>query len=133
MNLDLYQESMYNGFNMSQQKRDLPKNDIPLLILAVLAGGGRHGYAIAREIEGLSGSALVLREGSLYPALRVLEQDGLILGTWEIQQTGPARKVYTLTEKGRTELERRISEWHRYATFMNTLLGGGATPDPRTA
>ena len=89
-------------------KRDLPKNDIPLLILAVLLDAPRHGYAIAREVERLSADALQMREGTLYPALRVLEQDGLITGAWEIQPVGPARKIYTLTEAGQAELKKRM-------------------------
>lgn len=104
--------------------RDLPKGDVPALVLAVLAEGGRHGYAIAREVERLSDNALQLKEGSLYPSLRVLEQDEMIVGEWQIQPSGPARKVYTLTEKGRGELAKRVSEWEQYSRFMNAVLGG---------
>ena len=105
-------------------KRDLPRNDIPLLIMAVLQTAPRHGYAIAREIEQISADALVMREGSLYPALRVLEQDEFIVGAWEIQPSGPARKVYTLTETGQKELKKRRAEWEQYARIMGAVLGG---------
>jgi PadR family transcriptional regulator PadR len=118
---------------VSDPKRDLPKNDIPLLILAVLADGARHGYAIAREIERVSAEALRLREGSLYPALRVLEQDGFIRGEWQIPPAGPARKVYSLTEAGRAELAKRSEAWRRYAEFVGLILSGGATPSERPA
>jgi len=104
--------------------RDLPKGDLPLLVLAVLNEGSRHGYAIAREIERISDNALSMREGSLYPALRVLETDGMIVGKWEIQPVGPARKVYSLSDKGRAELARRTEDWRRYASFINAVLGG---------
>ena len=104
-------------------RRDLPKNDIPLLILSALADGDRHGYAIAREIERSSAGALTLREGSLYPALRVLEQDGYIAGNWEIQPVGPARKVYSLTESGQVERAKRAQEWRQYADFVGNILG----------
>ena len=104
--------------------KDLPKGDIPTLILAVLSEASRHGYSIAREVERISENALLLREGSLYPALRVLEQDGLIEGKWEIQTSGPARKVYSITENGRGELTRRTGEWQQYANFMTSVLGG---------
>lgn len=109
---------------------DLPKNDIPILILSVLAERPLHGYAIAREIERHSQNTLLLREGSLYPALRVLEQDGLIAGAWEIQPSGPARKVYSITEEGRAEVAQRAEKWRQYAQFMNTVLGrlGNAEP-----
>ncbi len=108
-----------------QNKRDLPKNDIPLLILAVLLDAPRHGYAIAREVERLSADALQMREGTLYPALRVLEQDGLISGAWEIQPVGPARKIYTLTETGQAELKKRTQDWENYARIMGAVLGLG--------
>ena len=85
-------------------RRDLAKGDLPALILAVLGTGPRHGYAIAREVERLSDQALHMKEGTLYPALRVLEQDGLIAGTWEAQEKGADRKVYALTEAGKREM-----------------------------
>jgi len=104
-------------------RRELAKGDLPALVLAVLGGGPRHGYAIAREVERLSEGALHLREGTLYPALRVLEQDGLIVGTWEAQPKGADRKVYALTESGRRERERRTAALRDYATLLHTLLG----------
>src|ERR1041385_3152552 len=110
---------------MADFRRDLPKNDIPLLVLAVLADGARHGYAIAREIERISEDALKLREGALYPALRVLEQDGHIAGKWETPPIGPARKVYSLTDAGRAELAKRRREWEQYARFVGSILGRG--------
>ena len=109
---------------------DLPKNDIPILILSLLAEGALHGYAIARKIEQHSGDLLRLREGTLYPALRVLEEDGLIEGVWEIQPSGPARKVYSITKEGRAEVTKRAEKWRQYAHFMDTVLGrlGDAEP-----
>lgn len=104
--------------------RDLSKGDIPTLILAVLTEGPCHGYAIAREVERRSSEVFRLREGSLYPALRVLEQDGLIEGQWEAQGSGPARKVYVITSAGHAELAKRAREWLVYAEAVNTFLGG---------
>jgi PadR family transcriptional regulator PadR len=105
-------------------QRDLPKRDIPLLVLATLADGALHGYAIARAVEAVSRESVLLREGTLYPVLRLLESDGMIAGDWQIQERGPARKVYTLTEKGGEELARRTRDWQEYSTFMNAMLGG---------
>ena len=104
-------------------RRELAKGDLPALVLAVLGEGPRHGYAIAREVERLSDGALHLREGTLYPALRVLEQDGLIAGTWEAQAKGADRKVYALTEAGRGERQKRTAALRDYATLLHTLLG----------
>jgi len=100
------------------------KGDVPLLVLVVLAEAPCHGYAIAREIERRSGQGLGVREGTLYPALRVLEQEGLIEGQWETLQSGPARKVYSLTQSGHAELARRIQAWRDYAQSFGQVLGG---------
>jgi PadR family transcriptional regulator PadR len=105
-------------------KHDLPRHDIPLLILSLLANESLHGYAIAREIERQSEQTLHMREGTLYPALRSLELDGLISGKWEIQPSGPAKKVYSLTEAGEKELARRVTEWQRYARIVGAIVGG---------
>jgi len=117
--------------------RDLLRGDIPLVVLAVLAARGPlHGYAIAREVERSGDQSLTMREGSLYPALRLLELDELVVGRWEIQQVGPARKVYALTDKGRGELERRESHWRGYVRAVESVLvplrggRGGAKGDP---
>jgi PadR family transcriptional regulator PadR len=104
--------------------RDLAKKDIPTLILAVLSEGPCHGYAIAREAERRSKDVFRLREGSLYPALRVLEQDGLIEGGWEVQSSGPARKVYAITAAGRAELTKRAQEWLAYREAIEAFIGG---------
>lgn len=104
-------------------RRELAHGDLPALILAVLGAAPRHGYAIAREVERLSDGALHLREGTLYPALRVLEQDGLIAGAWEAQEKGADRKVYALTEAGHREGKKRTQALHDYATLLHTILG----------
>ncbi len=104
-------------------RRDLAKGDLPALILAVLSNGSLHGYAIAREVERLSDQVLRLREGALYPALRVLEQDGLIIGEWQPQERGVDRKVYSLTDSGRAEMLARTAELRSYAALINMMLG----------
>ncbi len=104
--------------------REVSRGDIGSLILAVLAGGKCHGYALAREVERRSADALKLREGSLYPALRVLEADDLISGVWEEGAGGPSRRVYSITSKGQAELEKRGREWRAYVEAVGTILGG---------
>ena len=104
-------------------RRELASGDLPALILAVLSQTPLHGYAIAREVEQLSEGALHMKEGTLYPALRVLEQDELIFGTWEAQPKGADRKVYTLTEAGRRETIKRTQAVRDYAATLSTVLG----------
>src|SRR5918997_5620750 len=77
---------------------ELLKGNTPTLILCVLSEGALHGYGIAREVERRSSGALALGEGSLYPALRSLEADGLITASWEGEETGRRRKGYTPTD-----------------------------------
>lgn len=108
--------------------RNLSKSDIPTLVLAVLAEGPCHGYAIAREVERRSKDLFRLREGSLYPALRVLEQDKFILGEWDTQGSGPARKVYRITAEGQAELAGRSREWAQYSQAIGSFIGGTHAP-----
>ena len=113
-------------------ERELKKGSTPALILAVLAEAPLHGYGIAREIERRSADALKMGEGTLYPALRTLEQDGFIKGEWELQMSGPARKVYHLTESGHAELDRHKSAWRQFTSAVDAVFGGGA-PDAEVA
>lgn len=105
--------------------REVSRGDIGSLVLAVLSEGKCHGYALAREVERRSENVLKLREGSLYPALRVLELDGLIEGVWEEGTNAPARRVYSITAKGTTELAKRGREWRAYVRAVGGFLGGG--------
>jgi len=111
-------------------RRELAKGDLPALILAVLSSGPRHGYAIAREVESLSDQALHLREGTLYPALRVLEQDGLITGAWERESGKADRKVYSLTDSGRAQMATRTQELMDYASLIHKMLGRTGHAEP---
>jgi PadR family transcriptional regulator PadR len=106
------------------------KGDMSALVLAVLAEQSSHGYAIARNIEQRSQQAFQMREGTLYPTLRCLEQDGLITGEWVVQPAGAARKVYRITEKGRSELMKRRNEWQDYVQTMQAILGGKSHAQP---
>lgn len=111
-------------------ERDPQKAHTPTLVLAVLADGPRHGYAIAREIERRSEQALKLREGALYPILRVLEQDGMIVGRWEIPARGPAKKVYALTDAGRGKLAQQARAWRRFVKAVDGVMEGVPDAEP---
>lgn len=103
-------------------RKELVKGDLPALVLAVLNRQPLHGYGIAREVKQISSDALTLKEAALYPALRALEQDGLITGEWQPQEKGADRKVYTLTETGKRETQKRTQELKDYATLIHTVL-----------
>ena len=112
------------------QDQELKKGSTPILILAVLAEGPRHGYAIAREIERRSQEALSVGEGALYPALRALEREGMVESAWETQPSGPARRIYTLTDAGKAKLATQVRAWSRFSQAVNDILGDviGGTP-----
>ena len=106
-----------------EQDGELLKGNTQMLILAVLRTDPLHGYAIAREIERLSGNDLKFRDGTLYPALQQLEHSGMIVGAWEPTEKAPPRKVYRLTDAGRAELQRRVGLWNRFTQSINTIIG----------
>ena len=105
-------------------KDDVTKGHTQTMILAVLGREELHGYAIAREIERSSNGLLSCQEGVLYPALRAMEREGLVSAHWETQASGPARKIYTLTETGQGALKKRTQAWHHFHAAMESLLGG---------
>ncbi|MGC4045477.1 MAG: PadR family transcriptional regulator [Armatimonas sp.] len=111
--------------------KELPRNDIPIFILAVLEAGPAHGYAIAREIDRRCEGGIVLRDGALYPALRTLEDDGLVASEWQSEESGgPPRRVYRLTEEGKSEAARRITLWRSYTKNVERILGGSPDAEP---
>lgn len=111
-------------------RQELKKGSIQTLILAVLRDRPCHGYAIAREIERRSGSVLSFGEGALYPALRALEREGLAAGSWEVQESGPARRVYSLTDEGRKILEANLKGWSEFTSAVDSVLQGGGHAQP---
>ena len=85
------------------------------LILKTLARGARHGYAIARFIEETTGEAVLVEEGSLYPALYRLERRGWVEAEWGTSELGRRAKLYRLTAQGRKQLATEIETWRRFA------------------
>lgn len=101
--------------------RDLLRGNIPTLILAVLSDTPLYGLAIVRQINERSNNALLLKQGTLYPALHALERDGWISGAWEIPEGERPRKIYTLTPSGTAELERRMRAWNLFSAAMDSV------------
>ena len=95
---------------------------LDMLVLKVLDGGPLHGYAIAQRINESSRALLQIPQGSLYPALHRLEARGWLAAQWVDSDTGRRAKVYRLTIKGRTELDREIADWKRMARAIAWVL-----------
>jgi len=112
---------MSMGTDISQPQ-DILRGTLDLLILKALGWGPRHGYAVARWIEGATGDALAVGEGSLYPALHRLEERGWIAATWGASENNRQAKFYALTRAGRARLQVEAASWRRYAAAVFAAL-----------
>lgn len=84
-----------------------------------------HGYQLIKEIENRSNGFFRLKEGTIYPALRKLENDGLLEGNWQSTSNGPARRCYAITDKGREVLRERKLSWNNFTSIMNLVFKAG--------
>lgn len=108
---------------MSKTKSDLPYGTLDLLILKTLETMGTlHGYRIARRIEQVSGNLLHLSQGSIYPALIRLEQEGWIRTEWGVSETNRKVKFYSLTPAGWKQLRVEVENWERANALVARVL-----------
>jgi len=107
---------------MSDDNLDLLKGTLDVLVLKALTWGPRHGYAVARWIEDVTGGALQVEEGALYHALHRLEKQGWVAGEWGVSDANRRAKYYTLTAAGRQQLVARTARWTRYAEAVFAAL-----------
>jgi PadR family transcriptional regulator PadR len=107
---------------MSPSPSVLLHGTLDALILKTLSWGPRHGYAIARWIEQMTGELLQIEEGSLYPALYRLERRGLIESEWGTSELNRRAKFYQLTEVGRSRLLEETEEWTRFTDAVSRVL-----------
>jgi PadR family transcriptional regulator len=107
---------------------DLLQGTLDLLILKTLSWGPAHGYAVARWIEQLTGNALQIGEGSLYPSLHRLEERGWVSSTWQLSENNRRAKVYTLTQAGRLQLRAEQREWGNFVSAVSKVLDATALP-----
>ncbi len=101
------------------------KGSLPLLILHTLSAGPNHGYQIAKQIKQQSQGVLDFKEGTLYPTLHGLEQQGL-LEAYDVEEKGRTRRYYRLTEDGQATLARELKTWASYAQAVNLVLEGAS-------
>jgi len=107
---------------MEQEKTELLKGTLDMLILKVVAFGPIHGYAISQRIQQISRDFFQVPEGSLYPALYRLEDRGLLQAKWEETETGREAKFYTLTRAGRKRLSMEMANWGRLSEAVALIL-----------
>ena len=101
---------------------DLLQGTLDLLILKTIAREPLHGWGIAKRMQVLSGEALSVGQGSLYPALHRLEQQGWIRAEWKASDLGRTAKFYTLTRQGKKQLDRELRTWARLSTAVRLLI-----------
>ena len=90
--------------------------------------GPQHGYGIARRIEQVGGDGLRLNQGTLYPALVKLEQQGWIRAKWGVSEHNRRARYYSLTPRGRQQLSAEARRWERVATLVGRFLRPGEQP-----
>ena len=102
--------------------KDQLQGALDLLILKTLQRGPMHGYGIAQRIQQISSDALRVEEGSLYPALHRIEQQGWIAAEWRASETSRRAKFYRLTPAGRRQLAREAQNWSRVSSAVAKVM-----------
>jgi PadR family transcriptional regulator, regulatory protein PadR len=101
---------------------DLVQGTLGLLILKTLSLEPKHGWAIGKRIQQISNDVLQVQQGSLYPALQRLEQQGWIRSKWAETETGRQARFYSLTAAGRAQLEKEREMWLRLSTAIDLVV-----------
>jgi len=104
---------------------DLVHGMLDLLILKTIMLEPKHGWAIAKRIQQMSREELKVQQGSLYPALHRLEQQGWITSEWRINENGREAKFYSLTRAGRKHMEKEQTNWDRLSRAINLVVHPG--------
>ena len=107
---------------MGQEKAELLKGTLDMLILKVVAFGPIHGYAISQRIQQISRDFFQVPEGSLYPALHRLEDRGWLQAKWEETDSGRDAKFYALTRAGRKRLSTEMVNWERLSEAVALII-----------
>ena len=104
-------------------RAELPHGTLDLLVLKTLESmGSLHGYAIARRIEQVAGESMQLSQGSIYPALIRLQQEGWITADWGVSETNRKVKFYALTKEGRKQVAIEVANWQKATAFVARFL-----------
>ena len=107
---------------MGQGKNDVLSGTLALLVLKTLARGPMHGYGITLHIQRVSNEVLRVEEGSLYPALHRMEQDGWIQAEWGVSENNRRARYYQITAKGRKQLAQEEKSWNELTRAVASVL-----------
>jgi len=117
--------------NMEPARLEFIRGTLDVLILKSLGWGPLHGYAITSLIRRQSDNALLVEEGTLYPALWRLESRGLLRSEWGLSENNRKAKFYALTAEGRRRLRHEVRIWEAYATAVAKVLSATRPPSPQ--
>ena len=109
---------------MGSDRAELLQGTLGILVLKALLGGALHGYGIARWVEGRTDDVLRIEEGSLYPALRRLEDRGLVQSEWGLSENNRRARFYAITPAGRAHLRAEAAQWLVFAEAVTRVLRG---------
>ena len=107
---------------MGDERVDLLQGTLALVVMKALLGGELHGYAIAQWVEDTTSDVLRVEEGSLYPALRRLEDRGFITAQWGLSENNRRARFYALTASGRRHLKTEAARWLEYSGAVTQVL-----------
>lgn len=114
---------------MGTDKTDVLQGTLALMVLTTLdAMGPLHGYGIARRIEQMSGDEIRMNQGTLYPALVRLEQQGWIRGKWGLSENNRRARYYGITPRGQRQLSAEADRWSRVAAIVERFLKPAGDP-----
>jgi transcriptional regulator len=104
-------------------KTDLLQGTLDMLLMRAVSDEALHGYALVHRLNIISGGRLSVPQGSLYPALHRLENNGFLKATWGETDTGREAKFYRLSAKGKKRLESEMAEWRELSIAISLILG----------
>ncbi|MGA1821846.1 MAG: PadR family transcriptional regulator [Thermoplasmatota archaeon] len=115
-----------SGRRDTKFEKDLITGLISLILLAVLDSAGEplYGYQIAKKMEAEETTGITLKQGTIYPVLRSMEKKGLLRSKIKASESGPPRKYYQITSKGKEKLEIWKKSWRRMQVYVDTVLEG---------
>jgi transcriptional regulator len=112
---------------VTDHQADLLQGTLDLLILKTLTMGSEHGWGVSQRIQRMSRDVLQVNQGSLYPALHRLEQKGWITAEWGTSENNRKARFYSLTRRGRAQLEAEREQWERFSAAVARILEAADT------
>lgn len=107
---------------MPDTRLELPQGTLDLLILKALALEPLHGWAVSERLQQITGDAVQVQQGSLYPALHRLERQGWLRAKWAVSENNRRARYYELTRHGRKQLESETAAWRRLTAVVDQVL-----------